>query len=89
MSDLALVMLNTGPPSDFQAKVLGVDTPLFLHNTQFYFSLLHSYVVSLIKVLCNKLSVVAHLVACLSVMQMTQVLQSYCRATADNLPDLL
>jgi hypothetical protein len=39
-SDLALVLqYDSGPPSDFLAKILGVDTPLFLCNTQFYFSL--------------------------------------------------
>jgi hypothetical protein len=39
-SDLALVLqYGSGTSSDFLAKILGVDTPLFLCNTKFYFSL--------------------------------------------------
>jgi hypothetical protein len=33
------VQCGSGPSSDFLAKVLGVDTPLFLCNTQFYSAL--------------------------------------------------
>jgi hypothetical protein len=36
-------------PLDFHAKRLGVDIPLFLRNTQFYSSLLHSYIVSIVR----------------------------------------
>jgi hypothetical protein len=57
----------TVDPFDFQAKILGVDSPLFLHNTQPYFSLFYSYIVSTVKGLLSKLSAVAHLVACLPV----------------------
>jgi hypothetical protein len=40
LSDLALVLQYvSGPSSDFLAKILGVDTPLFLCNTQFCFPL--------------------------------------------------
>jgi hypothetical protein len=39
-SNLAPVLqYGSGPSSDFLAKILGVDTPLFLCNTQFYLPL--------------------------------------------------
>jgi hypothetical protein len=39
-SDLAMFLqYGSGPPYNFLAKTLGVDTPLFLFNTVFYFQL--------------------------------------------------
>jgi hypothetical protein len=39
-SDTALVLqYDSGPSSDFLARMLGVDTPLFLFKMQFYFPL--------------------------------------------------
>jgi hypothetical protein len=34
-----VLQYGSGPSSDFLAKILGVDTPLFLWKTQFYFLL--------------------------------------------------
>jgi hypothetical protein len=66
-SDSAPVLQYGSGPSDYQAKILGVDTALFLRNMQLYFSLLHAYIVSFIKGVSSKLSVVVQLVACLPV----------------------
>jgi hypothetical protein len=68
--DCYLIMhYDTGPSSDFVAKILGVGAPLCLCTTQFYFSMLPSYVVSLIKGLCVKLPAVVRL----PVVRLTQV----------------
>jgi hypothetical protein len=61
-----LLQCGTGPSSDFQAKILGVDTPVFLCNTLFYFTLFQSDVVGIVKGLCSKLSMVVKSVASFS-----------------------
>jgi hypothetical protein len=44
-----VLQCGSQPSSDFLAKMLGVDSPLFLHNTRFYFLLVHPFVVSISK----------------------------------------
>jgi hypothetical protein len=67
-----VLQCGAGPSYDFLAKILGIDTPLFLLNTLFDFSLLHCYAGSLVKGLCDKL-LTAQLVACLPLTRATQV----------------
>jgi hypothetical protein len=63
------------PSFDLLTKVLGVDAPIvfFFRNTPFYFSLLHSYVVSTVKATFYQLSIVAQLVAFLPAAQAIHV----------------
>jgi hypothetical protein len=67
LSNLApMFQCCSGPFSDIHAKILGVSTLLFLHNTQFNFSLLHF---KHCKRTLWRLFMVAQLVACLPMAQ--------------------
>jgi hypothetical protein len=59
--------------TDFLAKILGVDTLQFLHNTQFYFTLSSPLLVSPLKGLFLQFSVVAQLVAWIPMVLVTRV----------------
>jgi hypothetical protein len=73
-SDLAPVLQDgIGPSSDFLAKISGVDIPLFLCNTQFYFPLSSLLFLSPIKENSLYFTVVASLVAYVSTVQATWV----------------
>lgn len=73
-SNLALVLqYGSRPSSDFLDKILGIDTQSFLSNTQLILNFSHCYAVCLIRESVLEVSAVAHLVACLIVVQVAQV----------------
>jgi hypothetical protein len=73
-SDLTPVLLyGSGSSSDFLPKILGVNTTLFLCNTQFYFTLSSVLLCKSHKTVILKLSVTDQLVACPPMVWITQV----------------
>jgi hypothetical protein len=72
--DSALVLqYGSGPSSDFLAKILDINTPLFLLNTQFHFLGFHYYFKCLIKEGTLMLFKTAQLIACLPMVRATQI----------------